>query len=119
MEKHPLTFDSLPEYVYALGLKVDQLLDRLNQPTNPAPVEEAPLTVQQAADLLDVTTATVYDLVHRQRIASHRPGKRLYFLRADLLEFVKNGRRATTEELAANAASRPTRQPRKKGGKAV
>ncbi len=109
MEKHPLTFENLPAYVFALGEKVDSLLDRLNQPTTSAQVEEFPLTVQQAADLLDVTPATVYDLVHKRRIPSHRPGKRLYFLRSELMDWIRNGRRLTADELTSKASDRVTR----------
>lgn len=100
---------------------VQTLLDRLNQPaTSPTPAEESPLTVQQAADLLDVTPATVYDWVHRRVIPSHRPGKRLYFLRSELMDWIRTGRRSTADELATTAANRPTRQPTaRKGGREV
>jgi len=88
-----------------------KLFNQLNQ--SPQQPEETLLNVQQAADFLDVTTATIYDLVHNRRIPNHRPGKRLYFLRSELIEWVKNGRRMTTDELTQITASRPTRQTSK------
>ena len=89
------------------------VLDYLKQfsPQTPLP-EESPLNVQQAAELLDVTTATVYDLVHKRRIPSHRPGKRLYFLRSELMDWIRNGRRMTVDELNSAASDRPTRTKR-------
>lgn len=106
-------FQKLQEDVNDIRGMLLTLTDRLNQPvTNPALVEEPPLNVQQAADLLDVTTATVYDLVHKRRIPNHRPGKRLYFLRSELMDWIRNGRRTTTDELTASAVNRVTRQPK-------
>ncbi|MEZ0538946.1 helix-turn-helix domain-containing protein [Fibrella arboris] len=113
-------FNKIADEVSETRQLVQSLLDRLNQPiADPAPVEETPLNVQQAAELLDVTPATVYDLVHKRRIPSHRPGKRLYFLRSELMQWIKNGRRNTADELVATATRRPTRQQSKGGRNAL
>ena len=101
----------LQEDVCTILAEVQLLKSQLCTSTISQPIiEESPLTVQQAADLLDVTTATIYDLVHKRRIPSHRPGKRLYFLRPELMDWIRNGRRMTTDELAISAGSRLTRQ---------
>ena len=117
MKTPPPTFEQLPNFMYELGLKVDQILDQLNQPVTSSPADDL-LTVKKAADLLDLSTATVYGLVYEKRIPYRKPGGRLYFSRAELLAWVKNGRRATTDELDEQArqqiATRVSRRNRSK-----
>ncbi|MFH2108230.1 MAG: helix-turn-helix domain-containing protein [Chrysiogenia bacterium] len=51
------------------------------------------LTAREAAALLRVTLATVYNLTYRRRIPFFKPGgKTVLFRRADLLAFIENGR---------------------------
>ena len=62
------------------------------------------LTVRQAADFLDLTPASIYGLVHNGKIpGACRRGKRLYFLRQELLDWIKAGRKATAAEIDARA----------------
>jgi excisionase family DNA binding protein len=56
----------------------------------PAPVL---LTVQEAADLLRVTTRTLYQMVAEARIPYRRVGKALRFDRAEILEWTKTNTR--------------------------
>ena len=117
MQTQPPTFEQLPNYVYELGRKVDQLLDRLNQPATSPPPDEL-LTVKQAAILLDLTIATVYGMVYEKRIPFSKPGGRLYFSRVELLEWARSGRKATTQELDEQARQQvATRIDRRKQSK--
>jgi excisionase family DNA binding protein len=110
-------FQKLQDEVSETRQLVRALLDRLNQPTSESlTIEDSPLTAQQAADFLGITTATIYDLVHNRRIPSHRPAKRLYFLRSELMEWIKKGRRSTSEEIEAESTTRKTRQSRTSRG---
>lgn len=103
------------------------LLDIKHRPASASilPIDEL-LTVKQAADLLDLTTATIYGLVYEKRIPFNKPGGRLYFNRDQLLEWVKNGRKATTQELEeqarqqiANRLDRRSKSKAQKGGQKV
>jgi excisionase family DNA binding protein len=50
---------------------------------------ERPMTFTEACDFLQVSKSTLYKLTHRKRIKFYNPGgKRLYFKKSDLLEWV-------------------------------
>lgn len=58
------------------------------------------LTVTQAAQLLNLARATVYNLVSQKQIPVCKKGKRLYFSKAALLNWIKEGKKPTLEETA-------------------
>src|SRR5258708_38569292 len=57
------------------------------------------LTIKQAGEFISLTVATIYGLVHRGQIPVSKKGKRLYFSRHDLTEWIKSGRRKTNDEI--------------------
>jgi len=61
------------------------------------------LTIEQAADFLSLTKPTIYSMVSRGEIPYMKQKKRLYFSRGDLISYVKQGRRKTNAEIAADA----------------
>lgn len=62
-----------------------------------------PLSVQEAAELLKLSVATVYALVQKAAIPVSKRGKRLYFSKQELLEWIQQGRKATHAELQQRA----------------
>ncbi|WP_420147570.1 helix-turn-helix transcriptional regulator [Spirosoma sp.] len=98
-------FQRIQEDVSETRQLVQTLLDRLNQTVPaPSPADEL-LNVTQAAQLLNLTTATVYGMVYEKRIPFSKPAGsgRLYFVRSELIEWVKNGRKSTADELDEQA----------------
>lgn len=75
----------------------------LNQsgiPVDPDPL----LTVKQAAEFLDLTPASIYGLVHAGKIpGACKRGKRLYFSKLELVDWIKAGRKLTAPEIDARA----------------
>lgn len=61
------------------------------------------LTIKQAAVLLTLTTPTIYGLVQRREIPFSKRGKRLYFSKKELLEWVAEGRKKTVSEINSYA----------------
>lgn len=61
------------------------------------------LTIQQAADFLKLSVATIYGHVHRATLPVCKRDKRLYFSRQELTEWVKSGRKKTYAEIAKEA----------------
>lgn len=55
------------------------------------------------------TRATFYGYVHRKEIPFHKRGKKLYFLKSEIDEWLKAGRKKTVDEIEADA--------KKEGGK--
>jgi len=67
-------------------------------------LEGAPLTLNEAADYLGLSTSFVYKLTASCRLTHYKPsGGRLYFLREDLDAYILRGRRAGDYELSAAA----------------
>jgi excisionase family DNA binding protein len=69
------------------------------EPSHTDPGGELPITISEAATLTNLAVPTLYGLVHRRKIPSYRQGKRLYFLKSEILAWIKAGRRATIQEM--------------------
>ena len=65
--------------------------------------DDLPITIQEASELTKLAVPTIYGLVHKRKIPSYRRGKRLYFLKSELLAWIKAGRRSTIQELREDA----------------
>ena len=77
------------------------LLDIKHRPTHAAAPVDDVLSIEQAAELLTLTTQTLYGLVSARKIPFSKPtGSRLYFLRSELIEWLKSNRTATVGEQA-------------------
>ena len=77
------------------------LLDLKNErplTLNKLPDEEI-LSVQDAASFVGLKVPTIYSLVSHRKIPFSKNGKKLMFLKSELLQWVKSGRKATHAEL--------------------
>ena len=64
------------------------------------------LTIEEAAKFLDVSKHTVYRLTSQHRIKFYKPtGKRIYFDKADLNEWMKSKAIKSDEEIKADATN--------------
>ncbi|GAA4416754.1 hypothetical protein GCM10023187_48500 [Nibrella viscosa] len=115
-------FQKLAEDVSGIKDMLLTLTARLDsqQPATAPPADEI-FTVGQAAKFLDLTTATVYGLVWERKIPFAKQGKRLYFSRQELTEWVRSGRQKTSAELTQEARQliehRQSRRTRSKEAK--
>ena len=100
-----LTIEKLPEAVYQLDQKLGRI-ERLlieqgrlktNESTNQL------LTVDQAAEFLNLAKPTVYSMVSRGELPYMKRSKRLYFSREDLMAYIRDGRKMTNEEIKDDA----------------
>jgi len=114
-----LTEISPPELQQLLRQELENLLAAFNsqrqqQSQEPSRQIEAErlLTVQEAAKLLNLTVGTLYTLNQQGVLPSCKRGKRLYFSSTELIDWVKQGRRKTREEVQATAS----KYLEKKGG---
>ena len=64
---------------------------------------EQPANIQEAADFLGLSVPTMYSKVSRREIPFMKQGKRLYFSRAELLEYLKQGKRKSNAEIEKEA----------------
>lgn len=64
------------------------------------------MNVTEAAEYLTLSIATVYTKVSKKEIPYSKCGKRLYFSRLELSEFIKVGRQLTNEEIQRQTITR-------------
>lgn len=74
---------------------------RNEQPTTDQP--EQLLTVQEAAQFLNLTVPTIYSKVSKGELPVMKRSKRLYFSRTELLEYLKDGRKKSNAEIEQEA----------------
>ncbi|MUH37077.1 DNA-binding protein [Zobellia amurskyensis] len=63
---------------------------------------EAFLTIEEAALLIKLSKFTIYGLVHKNKIPYHKQGKRLYFLKSELVQWIQGGTSKSSLELKAD-----------------
>ena len=67
-------------------------------------MEKQILTVKETASFLDISTDQLYKLNAAGRIPSHRPtGGKIYYIKDEIIEWVRSGRRATKTEIQSQA----------------
>ncbi|MDB5063185.1 MAG: hypothetical protein JWP67_3028 [Mucilaginibacter sp.] len=103
----PFNFNELPEVVRQLFEKVERIEILLARLEPKEDNENELLNVEEAAEFLKVSVAALYTKVSRQEIPVNKPGKRLYFNRTDLKEWIRQGKRKTLNEIRQNAEIRP------------
>ena len=84
-------------------IRIEALLTDLKQNPHtiaPEPPEQL-LTIQEAAEFLNLAVPTVYSNVSKSKLPFMKRGNRLYFSRAELMAYIKGGRQKTNAELDA------------------
>ncbi|WP_299287851.1 helix-turn-helix domain-containing protein [uncultured Mucilaginibacter sp.] len=107
------TFDQLPNAVsklYERLIIIEQLL--LNKQES-APEQDEIFSVEKAAQFLNLSIPTVYSKVSRKELPVNKQGKRLYFYRSELVEWIKAGRKKTVAELQQEATDHLTDRKKK------
>ena len=97
MENH-LSFDDLPNEVHILNLKMDKILLSIES-SKPKKQKNKFLTVQEAANFLNLTKPTVYSKVSKGELPHMKKGKRLYFSLEELVDHIKSGKVKSISEI--------------------
>ena len=66
-------------------------------------VESEFLDIKSTSELLNLAVPTIYSLVSKREIDSYKRGKKLYFKKSELLQWIQSGKRRTTSELKVMA----------------
>lgn len=100
-----LTHDTLPQGVTQLIKEFSELkrllIEKQEQPTT-KPTEQL-LTVQEAAQFLNLTVPTIYSKVSKGELPVMKRSKRLYFSSTELMEYLKEGRKKSNAEIEQEA----------------
>ena len=98
-----ITFEQLPQAVSRLHEKLDNFEQLLREVNYSSPEADELLTIAQAAKFLNLSTPTIYGKVSRNEIPVNKQGKRLYFYKSELAEWIKSGRKKTFAEIKQEA----------------
>ena len=112
MENVIFTQLSIPEIRQLFRQELETYFATQKQGNTNQPEPEQLLTVQQAAELLNLSVPTLYGYTQRAEIPVCKRGKRLYFSKQSLFEWIKDGRKKTLAETASEADT----YLKKKGG---
>lgn len=100
-----ITFESLPLAVTMLTNKVNELKEMLLEDRASNSVEESErfLNIQEASKFLNLAKPTLYTKVSKREIPFMKRGKRLYFSKSELMDYIKEGRKQSISEINAEA----------------
>lgn len=97
MNTETLTFDQIPAAISFLIKEVNGIKLAL-QAEHPEPVDQL-MTVDQAAEFLTLAKPTIYAMLSRGELPNLKRGKRVYFQKSDLLNYLQAGRRKSYQQL--------------------
>ncbi|QCR24493.1 helix-turn-helix domain-containing protein [Pontibacter sp. SGAir0037] len=107
------TFEQLPQALSLLHEKMNRI-ERLLVEQQPPPEKETLLNVSQAATFLHLSVATLYTKVSCRDIPYSKRGKRLYFRKSELEDWVRQGRKKTVSEIQQEAVQKASNNGRKR-----
>ena len=89
------------------GIKslTEQITENILKVINPSKTsdEDALISIDETVKIINLSKATIYGLTHRKEIPFHKRGKRLYFIKSEILQWIKSGKRETKSELEERA----------------
>ena len=82
---------------------VNSCLKNNTQEQPPTEQPEQLLTVQEAAQFLNLTVSTIYSKVSKGELPVMKRSKRLYFSSTELMQYLKEGRKKSNAEIEQEA----------------
>jgi len=82
---------------------VREVLRTTKQPEASTQNPENPLSIREAAEFLNLSVPTLYSKVSRGELPVMKRGKRLYFSKLELMDYLKAGRKKSNAEIEAEA----------------
>lgn len=98
----PFTFDQIPIMMNKLHDKLDhleKLILRISITNEDKEDKEDILNIEEASKLLNLSVSTIYSKVSKREIPVNKQGKRIYFYRHELSQWIKSGRIKTYLEI--------------------
>ena len=110
-----ITLEKLPQAVFELRETVNNIERLLLQKSNEQPVVDCWFDLTELCNYLPdkPVKATAYGWVHHSLIPYHKRAKKLFFLKSEIDQWLKAGRKKTLAETEAEAREYVTRKNRK------
>ncbi len=99
-------FEDLPNIMAENNRLLSEVKELITKALTPTKEPSDLMSIQEVSELLNLSIATLYTKVSKRELPYSKRGKKLYFSRTELLEFVKAGRKLTTEEIGEMAVSK-------------
>ena len=98
-----ISFEQLPQAVAELGsqlVEIRSLLQNMATATPSQPASDQWLNVQELSEYLPdrPAVATIYEYTANDKIPFHKKSKRLYFLKSEIDEWLRTGRKKSKAE---------------------
>lgn len=97
------TFEQLPQAVSKLHEKLNSIEQLLKEGQHQPQDTDELLSISEAARFINLSVPTIYSKVSRKEIPVNKQGKRLYFYKSELINWIKSGRRKTAFEIRQEA----------------
>lgn len=93
MTTNDLTFNDLPQVVAHLAGEISTLKNLIEEirDTSQKPGPDELMTIKQAGEFLHLTVQTLYNKVSKNEIPFMKRGKRLYFSKEKLTDYLQQG----------------------------
>ena len=114
MENIILTSLSLDNLASRVAEKIIELQTDSALPHEPVFSDEF-LSIAEASQFLHLAIATIYTLTCKNDIPFIKKGKKLYFLKADLIAWLKDGKQQTRHQIEMEAERYLVRRNKKNG----
>ena len=105
-------FDIIVQRLDSIEKLLNELSKNANNSKPPKDTDEI-MTVQQLSDYLTIARQTIYGKCSSKEIPYYKRGKRLYFKKSEINNWINNGIRYTKEELLLQAENWIKKHPRK------
>jgi excisionase family DNA binding protein len=102
MEKVVLTQISIEEFREIIREEIHCAFKQLDFGSSTEAFDEI-LDVNKACQFLGVSKSTIYKKTSEREIPHSKVGKRLYFKRSELIEWISEGRQKTTRDIEMDA----------------
>jgi len=99
-----ISFEQLPNVVNQIQLKLNVIERLLLEDKNQSEETEL-LTVEQCAEYLSLSKPTIYGLMSKNDIPYMKKGKRCYFCKSEIIDFLKTGRKKTNSEIISETST--------------
>lgn len=105
----PFAFEDLPNILGTLMMRmesIERMVREIRDKRIPEDFDPGLLNILEASKLINLSVATIYSKVCRNEIPVNKQGKKLYFIKSELLEWIKSGRVKTISELRSEVEQR-------------
>jgi len=93
------TFDQIPEVLHSIEKRLEKIESLLAGEATGIDEESEYIGAEAAREILGISLATLYTKVHHREVPFYKKGNKLYFNRIELLEWIKQGRKKSFEEI--------------------